>query len=194
MGGLACRAAAALMVLHLAGCGGPLLEVTVVDERTALENQVLGSYAELQREVMVLTSVRGIDPNGARVRPLVPGSAEYQVVLRAMRRQAFNRDDLDHFLKIGVIGENNTGGVTLLASEKLVPEARMLATRLVEEENHDRAFVWQRLIDSDERLSAADLPRLRTILATLNREQAQDGVQIQLPDGRWLVKGAESGP
>ncbi len=34
----------------LVGCGGPLVGVTVVDERTALENQVLGTYQELNQE------------------------------------------------------------------------------------------------------------------------------------------------
>ena len=32
-----------LLLALLAGCGGPLVGVTVVDERTALENQVLGA-------------------------------------------------------------------------------------------------------------------------------------------------------
>jgi len=45
----------------LTGCGGPLVGVTVVDERTALENQVLGTYQELNQQVMLVASVRYID-------------------------------------------------------------------------------------------------------------------------------------
>jgi len=48
----------------LGGCSGPLVGVTVVDERTALENQVLGTYKELNQEVLLLASVRYIDPKG----------------------------------------------------------------------------------------------------------------------------------
>ena len=48
----------------LVGCSGPLVGVTVVDERTALENQVLGTYQELNQEVLLVASVRYIDPKG----------------------------------------------------------------------------------------------------------------------------------
>ncbi|MBF0262127.1 MAG: DUF1318 domain-containing protein [Magnetococcales bacterium] len=174
--------------LLVTGCGGPLLEVTVVDERTALENQVLGSYAELQREVMLLTSVRAIDPQGRVERRGTPRTPEYRAVLRALQRQAFNRDDLDHFRKVGVIGENNQGGVTLLAVEKLPPEARTLAQRLVEEENQDRAAIWERLILAEEGLGEADLPRVRGIFAALNRDRARSGAWVQMQDGAWRMK------
>ncbi|GAB0058731.1 hypothetical protein SIID45300_03086 [Candidatus Magnetaquicoccaceae bacterium FCR-1] len=180
--------------LLVTGCGGPLLEVTVVDERTALENQVLGSYAELQREVMLLTSVRAIDPQGRLARQ-IPRTPEYRAVLRALQRQAFNRDDLDHFRKIGVIGENNQGGVTVREVEQLPAEARTLARRLVEEENQDRAAIWERLILAEEGLVEADLPRVRGIFAAMNRDQASPGAWIQLPDGGWRMKeGAGNEP
>ena len=41
------------LVITLVACRGPLVGVTVVDERTALENQVLGSYEELEEEVLL---------------------------------------------------------------------------------------------------------------------------------------------
>jgi len=52
------------LLCGLPGCGGPLVGVTVVDERTALENQVLGTYEELNQEVLLVASVRYIDPKG----------------------------------------------------------------------------------------------------------------------------------
>ena len=52
-----------LLLFGISACGGPLVGVTVVDERTALENQVLGTYQELNQEVMLVASVRYIDPS-----------------------------------------------------------------------------------------------------------------------------------
>ncbi|HSF58812.1 MAG TPA: hypothetical protein VLD83_12135, partial [Candidatus Binatia bacterium] len=53
-----------LLPAFLTACGGPLVGVTVVDERTALENQVLGTYQELNQQVMLVASVRYIDSKG----------------------------------------------------------------------------------------------------------------------------------
>ncbi|MBF0295461.1 MAG: DUF1318 domain-containing protein [Magnetococcales bacterium] len=176
--------AAALLV---AGCGGPLLEVTLVDERTALENQVLGSYAELGREVMLLASVRGLDPQGHLVKktPLAPN---HKLVVRALQRTAFNRDDLDRFKRAGVIGENNQGGVTLLAPEKVDAGQRPFVANLVEEENADRKVIMARMIDTDEKLTEGDLPRIRAVFANMQRDNAPPGVPIQQPDGSWKPK------
>src|SRR4030067_3385613 len=49
----------------LAGCSArPEVNVTLVDTRTALENQVLGSYTELHKEFVMIASVRSVDEKG----------------------------------------------------------------------------------------------------------------------------------
>ena len=95
------------------GCGGPLVGVTVVDERTALENQVLGTYQELNQEVLLVASVRYIDPKGKLQKsPEIPPGKKQ--VIRALQRSSFNKDDIDQLKQRGVLGENNEGGLTLL--------------------------------------------------------------------------------
>ncbi|MBF0189756.1 MAG: DUF1318 domain-containing protein [Magnetococcales bacterium] len=180
-------ACACLLATLMSGCGGPLLEVTLVDERTALENQVLGSYTELNQEVMLLASVRGIDPQGKLVKknPLAPNQKN---VVRALQRTAFNHDDLERYKQAGVIGENNLGGVTLLNPAKLEAKQQGFVSNLVAEENADREVIMTRLIDTDETLTAQDLPRVRTAFATMNRDKAPAGVMIQLKDGSWRAK------
>ncbi|MEO5333093.1 MAG: YdbL family protein [Magnetococcus sp. YQC-5] len=177
----------AVVMVSLAGCGGPLLEVTLVDERTALENQVLGNYAELNQEVLLLASVRGIDPQGHLIKkkPMAPNQ---KAVVRAMQRTAFNRDDLERFKLSGVIGENNQGGVTLLAPNKVEAKLKAFVANLVEEENADRLIIMARMIDTDEKLTEQDLPRIRAIVATMNRDRAPAGVMIQQQDGAWRPK------
>ncbi|MBF0427952.1 MAG: DUF1318 domain-containing protein [Magnetococcales bacterium] len=148
----------------------------MVDERTALENQILGNYAELNQEILLLSSVRGID-------------LQDQVV-RAQQRTAFNKDDLERFKLASVIGENNQGGVTLLAPEKVEAKLRPFVANLVEEENADRAIIMMRMINTDEKLTKQDLPRVQAIFATMNSDKALPGVMIQQKDGSWVAKGA----
>ena len=120
-----------LLLAFLTACGGPLVGVTVVDERTALENQVLGTYQELNQQVMLVASVRYIDPKGKlkQTQELPPGKKE---VVRALQRVSFNKDDLNRYKAQGIIGENNEGGVTLLEPEKIDPADRAFSERLAQ--------------------------------------------------------------
>ena len=59
---------------------------------------------------------------------------------------------------------------------------------LVEEENADREIVMQRVIETNEKLSDKDLPRVRKMFASLNRDKARPGHMIQLENGEWVKK------
>lgn len=176
-----------LLFALLTGCGGPLVGVTVVDERTALENQVLGTYQELNQQVMLVASVRYIDPKGKlkQTQELPPGKKD---VVRALQRVSFNKDDLNRYKSLGVIGENNEGGITLLEPEKVEPADRAFVDNLIKEENEDRAAIMSRIIETNETLSSTDLPRVHKMFAALNRDKALKGERIQLDNGKWIQK------
>jgi uncharacterized protein YdbL (DUF1318 family) len=176
-----------LLLALLTGCGGPLVGVTVVDERTALENQVLGTYQELNQQVMLVASVRYIDPKGQlkQTQELPQGKKD---VVRALQRVSFNKDDLDRYKSLGIIGENNEGGITLLEPEKVQPADRAFVENLVKEENADRLAIMSRIIETNETLSPTDLPRVHKMFAALNRDKALKGERIQLDDGTWIQK------
>jgi uncharacterized protein YdbL (DUF1318 family) len=176
-----------LLLALLTGCGGPLVGVTVVDERTALENQVLGTYQELNQQVMLVASVRYIDPKGQlkQTQELPQGKKD---VVRALQRVSFNKDDLDRYKSLGIIGENNEGGITLLEPEKVQPADRAFVENLVKEENADRLAIMSRIIETNETLSSTDLPRVHKMFAALNRDKALKGERIQLDDGTWIQK------
>ncbi|RMH37408.1 MAG: DUF1318 domain-containing protein [Nitrospirae bacterium] len=169
------------------GCSGPLVGITVVDERTALENQVLGTYQELQQEVLLVASVRYIDPKG-KLKPTPPLPPGKKHVIRALQRSAFNKDDVDRFKALGVIGENNIGGITLLAPERIDAAQRAFVENLVKEENEDRIVIMRRVIETNEDLSEQDWPRVQKMFAALNRDKARPGEMIQLADGSWVKK------
>jgi uncharacterized protein YdbL (DUF1318 family) len=176
-----------LLLALLTGCGGPLVGVTVVDERTALENQVLGTYQELNQQVMLVASVRYIDPKGKlkQTQELPPGKKD---VVRALQRVSFNKDDLNRYKSLGLIGENNEGGITLLEPEKVEPADRAFVENLVKEENEDRLAIMSRIIETNETLSSTDLPRVHKMFAALNRDKALKGERIQLDSGKWIQK------
>ncbi len=178
-----------LLLVFLTACGGPLVGVTVVDERTALENQVLGTYQELNQQVMLVASVRYIDPKGKlkQTQELPPGKKD---VVRALQRVSFNKDDLNRYKSLGIIGENNEGGITLLEPEKVQPDDRAFVENLIKEENEDRLAIMSRIIETNETLTPSELPRVHKMFAALNRDKALKGERIQLDNGTWTQKDA----
>jgi len=171
----------------LTGCGGPLVGVTVVDERTALENQVLGTYQELNQEVMLVASVRYIDPKGKlkQTAELPPGKKE---VTRALQRISFNKDDLNRFKAMGLVGENIKGGISLLSPEKVPAEDKAFLDNLLKEENEDRLVVMHRVVETNETLTPQDLPKVHKMFAALNRDKALKGEWVQLENEQWIQK------
>ena len=49
----------------------------------------------------------------------------------------------------------------------------------------------QRVIETNEKLSDKDLPRVRKMFASLNRDKARPGEMIQLESGEWVKKKVE---
>ncbi len=178
-----------LLPAFLTACSGPLVGVTVVDERTALENQVLGTYQELNQQVMLVASVRYIDPKGKlkQTQELPPGKKD---VVRALQRVSFNKDDLNRYKSLGIIGENNEGGITLLEPEKVQPDDRAFVENLIKEENEDRLAIMSRIVETNETLTPSELPRVHKMFAALNRDKALKGERIQLDNGTWTQKDA----
>jgi uncharacterized protein YdbL (DUF1318 family) len=181
------RACVVLCSVAAFGCSGPLVGITVVDEKTALENQVLGTYQELSQEVLLVASVRYIDPEGKLVaRPALPPGKE--AAIRAMQRSAFNKDDVDQLKAHGILGENNEGGITIVAPEKIASDRQSFVKNLVEEENADREVLMQRILATNEKLTAQDMPKIRRTFAALNRDRARPGEFVQLQEGQWIQK------
>jgi hypothetical protein len=124
-----------VLLSALAGCTLAKVDVNVVSERTALENQVLGSYNALSDDVLLVASVRGVDPTGKITIP-PRKSREYQNAVMAMETLAFHEDDVDAFKRLGWVGENNVG---LLAPfpinrEKAPDDLQAFAARYPQEE------------------------------------------------------------
>ncbi|GJL78958.1 MAG: hypothetical protein NPINA01_19470 [Nitrospinaceae bacterium] len=177
-------------VFLLAACGKLVgVDVTVVDQKTALENQILGSFEELGNDMLLLASVRSVDEEGklVTVAEIPPGK---KAAIRAMQRQEFNRDDIQMFKQTGVAGEGNAGLLIFFENEKTLkdPQFKNFVQAIIKEENEDRLTILNRTIATNEAFSEGDLPKVQRIFASLNRDSAQPGEKIQQENGGWTVK------
>ncbi|MBW1786597.1 MAG: DUF1318 domain-containing protein [Deltaproteobacteria bacterium] len=179
------------------GCTLAEVQVNVVSERTALENQVLGAYNSLSDEVLLVASVRGVDPTGQIESP-PRRSREQQDAVDAIQVMAFNQDDIDAFKRLGWVGEGNEGLLkafpmeTTATPEDLTdfveryPEPEFKA--VVGQVNEARETIMRRVVETDPGLSKDDLPQVRRVFGKLNRENALSGEKIQNEDGLWTEK------
>ncbi len=106
-------------IIFLSACSGKLVgvNVTVVDQKTALENQILGSYEELGNEMLVVASVRLVDEEG-KLKTIAEILKSKKTAIRAMQRQEFNKDDIQKFKQTGCAGEGNEGLLVFFENEE----------------------------------------------------------------------------
>lgn len=188
----AIRFASLLLAAALsAGCAGSLLGINlfVVDEKTALEQQVLGTYESIGTDLSSYGSVRGVNPDGS-INPPPPMTDSQREVMRAMNNRRYNRDDVNLMLQEGIVGEGSDGLLVILADP--IPAAGgltpTLAREVINEENNDRRTILERLMQTTPGVTEADRPEVQRIFATLNRDLAPAGARIQQADGGWSVK------
>lgn len=190
-----------IIAIQLMGCTLAEVKVDVVSERTALENQVLGSYNSLDREMLLVASVRGVDSQG-RINAPPRKSREHGDAVLAMQIQEFHSDDVDNFKRLGWVGEDNQGRLAAFETTKpsdaakQLPELVEFASRYTEAEfkfvvdqvNSARETIMKRVIALNDDLGEADLPEIRKIFASMNRRNALPGEKIQEPNGDWTEK------
>ena len=185
------------IVIFISGCTLADVKVEMLSERTALENQVLGSYNALDSQMLLAASVRGVDTSG-NISPPPEHSREYKDTISAMQTIDFHEDDLDRFKRLGWVGENNQGLVEPFSIDRSsVPkELQDFADRYSAEEfeyvisriNESRKKIMMRVIYMNENLDESDLGEVKKIFAKINAEKSGPGDKIQDADGNWLIK------
>lgn len=190
-------ALAAALSSALCACTLAEVKVNVASERTSLENQILGSYNALSDETLLVASVRGVDPLG-RIQTPPRKSGEQQDAIAAMQVLSFHADDVDAFKRLGWVGEDNRGLLQAfpLARDKSPDDLKDFAARygqkefdsVVAEVNAAREVVMRRAVETNVRLTTADLPKVRAVFAKLASDTSRPGDRLQNPDGSWTVK------
>lgn len=169
------RTAALALAALLGGC--VTVRPVVLDRKTELENQILGTFGRLERELILASSVRG-SAAAAQLSPL------QREALEAMLNREFNRDDVDALKAKQVLGEGNDGLLKVLVAGGEPAEAQRVQ-RLVEQENKDRMVIMRRVIQVDRALGDKDLPLVRRIFARLMAQVAEPGQRVQQEGGAW---------
>jgi len=185
------------IIACLSGCTLANVQVDVVSERTSLENQILGTYNALDKEMLLIASVRGVDARG-NIRPAPKHSQEHKDAVTALQLLAFHEDDIQLFKQLNWVGENQEGLLTPfpLSKDHLKDNLQSFANRYKQEEfdaviqqiNSARTLIMHRVIELNDNLSESDLPNIRQIFSKLNSENAKPGEKIQTQDGQWITK------
>ena len=186
-----------MFFIILSGCTLFEVNVDVLSERTALENQILGTYNSLDREMLLTSSVRGVDAKGNIKKP-PKHSQEHNDAIAAIQLQDFHRDDIRRLKKMKFLGENNQGLLEIISTDKkeIPEELKEFSSTYKEEEfkdmvknvNHSRMIIMRRVIDLNENLSKKDLLEIQRVFGKLNAENAALGEKFQTQDGKWIGK------
>ncbi|RJO67670.1 MAG: DUF1318 domain-containing protein [Myxococcales bacterium] len=174
------------LLLMLFGFAAACVSVKVmsVDEKTQLENQVLGSIGELQRDLVMAGSVRG---EGLQDKTIPPAQRE---ALMAMMNRQFNADDVEEMKARGAAGEGKNGLLKFFETDRTRtdPAYRDFAQKLVEQENRDRDIIMKRVIATNPKLTMKDYPQVQSIMHKLNVQTSAPGTKIEDEGGAWTTK------
>jgi len=171
----------ALVFLH---CSVKAPELNVTGEKTALENQVLGSYQQIESDSWLIASSRAVGST-----PAGELSGSKKEVMDAVQNRKFNKDEVDELKAGKVVGENNRGLLQPLANSRYDgdPEFRLYVDQIVSEENKDRLVIYERALSVNQ--NTAENVQANEIFAKLNYDNSPAGTMIQNPDGSWVEKG-----
>ncbi len=171
---------AAVLLLAAAACSIKMPEITLTGEKTALENQIIGSFEQLTLQNQITTSARTIEAGAV-------SSEQQESVLRALQNQEFNKDEVEELKRARVVGENRFGFLEVLGNDRYAkdPLYKKLVDQVVEEENRDRRIIYRKL--STVGSESGDETQGRAF-AEMQQEKSPPGTMIQLPTGEWIEK------
>lgn len=175
------------VIFLFVGCSIKTPEIKVTGEKTALERQVIGTYEEIESDSYLLASTRSA-PGAKEKAPVM--SIEKKKVIQAIKNSKFNKDDIDEFKRLSIVGENNRGFLEIIHPEKTAQDVALAkrVQEIVAEENHDREIIMNRVLEVNPDLKDTDKEQVHTIFAKMNRENSESGTLIQLPNGKWVSK------
>ena len=174
-----------VMMMISAGCSVKAPEVKITGEKTALENQIIGTYEEIEQDSWTIASVRSASPDKRQT-----VSEEKKKVLTAVQNRRFNKDDVNEMKRDGVIGESNLGMLVVRDAEKLSNNAdyQRRVDKVISDENRDRKIIIERTTQVNEQVSKAEENRVLKVFAKIFQDESESNTWIQTEDGTWIKK------
>jgi len=162
-------------------------EIKLTGEKTALENQIIGTYDEIENESWTSGSRRSTSISGSQTQQ------KRQSVLQAVQDRKFREDDINELKEEQIAGENNQGYVEILGSERYQNDAeyQQYVDFLIDQENEDRSIIYQRAVTLTVS-STREEKKIQSMLAKIRATESAPGTMIQQPDGTWIEKPKES--
>ena len=175
----------AIAGLIIINCSVKAPEVKITGEKTALENQVIGTYQEIEQDSWTIASVRSASPGKTQTM-----SEEKKKVLTAIQNRKFNKDDINEFKRDGVIGENNAGFLEIRDQEKINKDSeyKKRVEQIMADENSDRQVIMSRTIQVNEQVAKAGEEAVAKVFANMFQDESEPNTLIQLKDGSWVKK------
>jgi len=172
-------------VAFFTGCAIKLPKITATGERTALENQIIGSYKTIESEALLISSVRSDISSDS-----LQFTEEKRKVLESFRRQQFNADDVKDFKKAGAIGEKADGLLEIRETVQYQEDTNYhkLVDKIVSEENEDRLLIMKRIVQLHPEIDPDDRAKVGYVYALLKQEASPPGTWIQNQDESWKKK------
>lgn len=191
-----------LVIGTLEACGGFSIKPPVfVDDRTALENQVLGEYQPLEKDLLLVTSLPGVAGNkGADKAQTAQIAVNERVsdaqarLVRILEVQQYNEDDLLTYLQKGWVGEQRDGYLHLF-TDRIATESsrtREQLKRFVKQANRDRSDLVAALIVISPSLSDSDRAETERLYGKRRIDSLGEGMWFMNAKGEWTQIGPES--
>lgn len=170
-------------MLILCGCS---FKFELTSQKTALENQIMGSYRELEDDLLVTNFERKTSDLDGRAQSKTAVSASVQ---RAEKNREFNSDDITELKDSAIIGELPDGLLALLPKSlggvsTASPEQLKLAEALIDEENRDREVIWKKGLNEDAKQKDPESEQ------TQIRSQFARDIFDKSPAGHWFFVGS----
>jgi uncharacterized protein YdbL (DUF1318 family) len=174
-----------VFLILFAECSVKAPELNVTGEKTALENQVLGTFQKIENDAWLIASTRAIGNTTT-----VQAVGEKKQVLDAVQNRKFNKDDIDELKRSKLVGENNQGYLQVLAQPRYQADSeyQRYVDQIVGEENRDRKIIFERILALNESAADAGMNKYSQVLARLNYDNSEPGTMIQDEEGHWLEK------
>lgn len=166
-------------------CSCVTLKMVSVDQKTELENQILGSINSLQDDLVLMSSVRG--NNKQQSIPPAHREALYSV----MNRQ-YNLDDVNALKQQGIAGEATNGLLQFFETNQTQNSKSYeeFARRIIKEENNDRSIIMKRVISINQNLTPDDKKLVQKIMHKLNVQSSPENTKVENISGQWTTLSA----
>jgi len=166
-------------------------DVIVTSEKTALENQLLGSNRRITEDPVSVTAVwsrefvLNVSPYQVGGQATNPDETKTrQLIIAQIRRQTI-QDHLDQLKKSGYIGEKSNGLMTVM-SDTIGSYDEV--ERVVAAENSDRAVIWEYYASVSGEDPQKLILSIRNDFAEIMARVSPTGTWIEDQQGNWARK------